>query len=63
MVTDSEMVRETILLPEAGPGALKVFRCGVTNCGVTFTAQAEVVLCWQDRPAKRARMNRKRHFV
>ena len=44
MVTDSEMVRETILLPEAGPGALKVFRCGVTNCGVTFTAQAEVVL-------------------
>ena len=44
MVTDSEMVRETILLPEAGPGALKVFRCGVTNCGVTFTAQPEVVL-------------------
>ena len=44
MVTDSEMVRETILLPESGPGALKVFRCGVTNCGVTFTAQAEVVL-------------------
>ena len=44
MVTDSEMVRETILLPESGPGALKVFRCGVTNCGVTFTAQPELVL-------------------
>ena len=44
MVTDSEMVRETILLPEAGPAALKVFRCGVTNCGLTFTAQPEVVL-------------------
>ena len=42
MVTDSEMVRESILLPKSGPGALMVFRCGV--CRVTFTAQPEVVL-------------------
>ena len=44
MVRDIEMVREYILLPESGPGGLKVFRCGITNCGVTFTAQPEAVL-------------------
>eukprot|EP00092_Neocalanus_flemingeri_P085176 GFUD01107133.1.p1 GENE.GFUD01107133.1~~GFUD01107133.1.p1 ORF type:complete len:1924 (+),score=566.33 GFUD01107133.1:661-5772(+) len=42
-VTDSEMVLETIILPEV-EGGLRMFKCGVTNCGKVFTAQAEIML-------------------
>merc|ERR1712025_1256115 len=37
------MVMETIILPEM-EGGLRVFKCGVINCGKTFTAQAEMAL-------------------
>ena len=42
-VTDSEMVLETIILPNIENG-LKMFKCGVKNCGATFSALAEASL-------------------
>lgn len=42
-VTDGEMVLETIILPQL-EGGLKMFRCGVKNCGKTFSALSEKCL-------------------
>lgn len=43
-VTDPELVRETVMLPVAGPVALCSFQCGVSSCRLAFTAQPEEVL-------------------
>ena len=42
-VTDSEMVLETIILPTIENG-LKMFKCGVKNCGKEFSALPERAL-------------------
>ena len=42
-VTDYAMVLETIILPQM-KGALKMFKCGIKNCGKTFMALPEKCL-------------------
>ena len=43
-VRDSQMVLETILLPEAGGCALRHYKCGVPNCQKSFVAMPEAEL-------------------
>jgi hypothetical protein len=40
-VRDSQMVLETIILPEAGSAALRHYKCGVPNCQKSFVAMPE----------------------